>query len=56
MVMVGSLAKNECLRSGSDSFIVLLVDLADIRRLVIVAMFSDDELFGKLVSKGVAMR
>ncbi|MFZ0321761.1 MAG: nucleotidyl transferase AbiEii/AbiGii toxin family protein [Candidatus Sulfotelmatobacter sp.] len=35
-----------------DSFILLLVDLADIRRLVIVAMFSDDELFGKLVLKG----
>jgi predicted nucleotidyltransferase component of viral defense system len=52
MVMVGSLATNDCLRSGSDSFIVLLVDLADIRRLVIVAMFSDDELFGKLVLKG----
>lgn len=28
------------------------VDLADIRRLVIIAMFSDDVLFGKLVLKG----
>jgi predicted nucleotidyltransferase component of viral defense system len=28
------------------------VDLADIRRLVIVAMFSDDVLFNKLVLKG----
>ncbi len=31
---------------------MLLVDLADIRRLVIIAMFSDDVLFGKLVLKG----
>jgi len=31
---------------------VLLVDLADVRRLVIIAMFSDDVLFGKLVLKG----
>jgi len=31
---------------------VLLVDLADVRRLVIVAMFSDDVLFGRLVLKG----
>jgi hypothetical protein len=34
------------------SYIVLLVDLADVRRLVIIAMFSDDVLFGKLVLKG----
>jgi len=38
--------------SGSKSYIVLLVDLADVRRLVIIAMFSDDVLFGKLVLKG----
>jgi predicted nucleotidyltransferase component of viral defense system len=31
---------------------VLVVDLADVRRLVIIAMFSDDVLFGKLVLKG----
>jgi hypothetical protein len=31
---------------------VLLVELADVRRLVIIAMFSDDVLFGKLVLKG----
>jgi predicted nucleotidyltransferase component of viral defense system len=31
---------------------VLLVDLADVRRLVIIAMFLDDVLFGKLVLKG----
>lgn len=31
---------------------MLLVDLADVRRLVIIAMFSDDVLFGKLVLKG----
>jgi predicted nucleotidyltransferase component of viral defense system len=31
---------------------VLPVDLADVRRLVIIAMFSDDVLFGKLVLKG----
>jgi predicted nucleotidyltransferase component of viral defense system len=31
---------------------VLVVELADIRRLVIIAMFSDDVLFGKLVLKG----
>lgn len=36
----------------SKSYIVLLVDLADVRRLVIIAMFSDDVLFGKLVLKG----
>jgi hypothetical protein len=30
---------------------VLLVHLADVRRLVIIAMFSDDVLFGKLVLK-----
>ena len=29
-----------------------VVDLADIRRLVIIAMFSDDVLFEKLVLKG----
>jgi hypothetical protein len=38
--------------SLSKSYIVLLVDLADVRRLVIIAMFSDDVLFGKLVLKG----
>jgi hypothetical protein len=31
---------------------VLFVDLADVRRLVIIAMFSDDVLFRKLVRKG----
>jgi len=31
---------------------VLPVDLADVRRLVIIAMFSDDVLFGRLVLKG----
>src|SRR5512146_1421142 len=29
-----------------------VMDLSDIRRLVIVAMFSDDVLFGRLVLKG----
>jgi hypothetical protein len=38
--------------SLSKSYMVLLVDLADVRRLVIIAMFSDDVLFGKLVLKG----
>ncbi len=35
-----------------NSFIVRFMDLADIRRLVIVAMFSDDVLFNRLVLKG----
>lgn len=34
------------------SFIVLFVDLATIRRLVIIAMFSDDVLFRRLALKG----
>ena len=38
--------------NGAKSFILLLVDLANIRRLVIISMFSDDVLFGKLVLKG----
>jgi predicted nucleotidyltransferase component of viral defense system len=40
------------MRAGWKSYIVLPVDLADVRRLVIIAMFSDDLLFGKLVLKG----
>jgi predicted nucleotidyltransferase component of viral defense system len=44
--------KSKSPRTILHSYIVLPVDLADVRRLVIIAMFSDDVLFRKLVLKG----